>query len=158
RNRRPRPIVIVEKALSPREVGANHSMEHFRTPSFFVSGSVRGRYMKRKWLLGCGLPLVIVVLLGFFGAKALLKSKPKEERSETVQRGDVEIKVVETGTIEPLRKVDVKSKVGGRILRLFVDEGAVVKQGQILATIDPQEINSQVAAVRAQLAAAEARL
>ena len=66
--------------------------------------------------------------------------------------------MVETGQIEPLRKVEVKSKAGGRLLRLFVEEGAIVRQGQILATIDPQEVNSQVAALRAQLAAAQARL
>ncbi|HZO89545.1 MAG TPA: biotin/lipoyl-binding protein [Chthonomonadaceae bacterium] len=112
----------------------------------------------KKWLIGCGLLLLLMGLGTFMGVRALLRAKPKTERSETVQRGDVEIKVVETGTIEPLRKVEVKSKVGGRLARLFVDEGMVVRQGQILATIDPQEINSQVAALRAQLAGAQAHL
>src|SRR5205085_3654961 len=77
---------------------------------------------------------------------------------EVAQRGDVEIKVTETGTIEPLHKVEVKSKVGGRVSKLLVDAGARVRTGQILATIDPQEINSEVAALRAQLAGAQARL
>ncbi|HZP80422.1 MAG TPA: efflux RND transporter periplasmic adaptor subunit [Chthonomonadaceae bacterium] len=114
--------------------------------------------MAKKLFIGCGLSFVLMALLVWVGVRALLKPKPKVERAETVQRGDVEIKVVETGTIEPLRKVEVKSKVGGRISRLFVDEGMRVRQGQILATIDPQEINSQVAALRAQLAGAQARL
>jgi HlyD family secretion protein len=114
--------------------------------------------MAKKLFIGCGLSFVLMALLVWVGVRALLKPKPKVERAETVQRGDVEIKVVETGTIEPLRKVEVKSKVGGRISRLFVDEGMRVRQGQILATIDPQVINSQVAALRAQLAGAQARL
>ncbi len=113
--------------------------------------------MVKKIALGCLLPLLVVGALGFFAFKSLTKSAPKQERSEAVTRGDVEIKVIETGTIEPLRKVEVKSKAGGRLDKLFVDEGAVVKKGQILAVIDPQEIDRQVDALRAQLTGAEAR-
>ncbi|HLK55814.1 MAG TPA: efflux RND transporter periplasmic adaptor subunit [Chthonomonadaceae bacterium] len=114
--------------------------------------------MGRKLLLGCGLPVVIVGLLFILSARALLKTPPKTERSESVSKGDVEIKVVENGTIEPLKKVEIKSKVGGRIAHLFVDEGMRVRKGQLLATIDPQEVNSQVAALQAQLASAQAKL
>lgn len=114
--------------------------------------------MKKKLFLGCGLPTIIVVLVLGFGIKALLKPKAKAEQTETAAIGDVEIKVVEIGTIEPLKKTDIKSKVGGRVTRLLVDEGAIVQEGQQLAAIDPQEIDSQVAALRSQLSAAQARL
>ena len=112
---------------------------------------------KTKIFIGCGLPILLVAGLALYGAKSL-KTPPKAERSETVDRGDVEIKITENGDIEPLRKVEVKSKVGGRVLKLLVDEGAIVHTGQPLATIDPQEVNSQVAALQAQLAGANARL
>ena len=111
---------------------------------------------KTRWLIGCTLPLLIIGSLGLIVAKKF-KPKPDVIPSETVSQGEVAIKVIETGTIEPLRKVEVKSKVGGRVLKLFVQEGEMVKRGQILATIDPQEVNSQVAALRAQLAGAKAR-
>lgn len=113
--------------------------------------------MIKKLALGCLLPLAILGGIGFAASRFLKPPPPKPERSETVSRGDVEIKVTETGTIEPLRKVEVKSKAGGRLDKLFVDEGAVVRQGQILAVIDPQEINTQVDALRAQLSGAQAR-
>ena len=113
--------------------------------------------LKNKILIGCGLAAALIGGVTLYGAKSL-KMPPKAEQSETVDRGNVEIKVTENGDIEPLRKVEVKSKVGGRVLKLMVDEGAVVHTGQVLATIDPQEVNSQVAALRAQLAGAEARL
>ena len=113
--------------------------------------------MKTKLSIGCAILLLGFFALVFFGVKSL-KPQPQISRSETVDRGDVEIKVVENGDIEPLRKVEVKSKVGGRVLKLLVEEGAVVKTGQVLATIDPQEVNSQVAALRAQLAGAKAKL
>lgn len=114
--------------------------------------------MNKKLLIGCGLPVIVIICASVYGTSLLLKPKPKIERSEIVGRGDVEVKVVETGTIEPLRKVEVKSKVGGRISKMFKDAGEFVKQGDLLATIDPQEIDSQVKAIRAQLAGTQARM
>jgi HlyD family secretion protein len=114
--------------------------------------------MSAKWIFGCGLFAAIVITVAVIMGQRALKPQVKPMRTETVQRGNVEIKVIETGSIEPLRKVDVKSKVCGRITNLFVDAGAIVQQGQIIATIDPQEINSQVDALRAQMAGAQAHL
>src|SRR5436305_2256729 len=114
--------------------------------------------MSPKLAIGCSALAVVGITAGVISAQRALKPQAKPIRAETVQRGDVEIKVVETGTIEPLRKVDVKSKAGGRISKLFVDAGAIVQQGQVIATIDPQEVNSQVEALRAQMAGAQARV
>lgn len=114
--------------------------------------------MKRTILLGCLLPLVIVGALGYWGYRRLTSKPPKPDRLAVVDRGDVEIKVVETGAIEPLKKVEVKSKVAGRLARLYVDEGDRVVSGQVLAEIDPTEINSQVAQIQAQVDGARARL
>ena len=84
-------------------------------------------------------------------------SAPEASHFPTVTRGDVEIKVVETGQIEALKKVEVKSKVAGRVSQLLVDAGSIVKHGQLLAKIDPTEINSQVAQIAAQLDGARRR-
>ncbi|MCW3055857.1 MAG: Multidrug resistance efflux pump [Chthonomonadales bacterium] len=114
--------------------------------------------MAKKLILGGGLAILIVVIVSWYGVKTLMKAIPEEQRSETVLRGNVEIKVVENGVIEPLKKVDVKSKVGGRVNKLLVEEGQVVQAGQALAITDPEEIDTQVAALRAQLQGTEARL
>ena len=90
--------------------------------------------------------------------RALRASAPERSHYPSVTRGDVEIKVVETGQIEALKKVEVKSKVAGRVARLLVDESTPVRQGQLLAEIDPTEINSQVAQIVAQLDGARARV
>ncbi|MFN3649075.1 MAG: HlyD family efflux transporter periplasmic adaptor subunit [Armatimonadota bacterium] len=81
----------------------------------------------------------------------------KAPRFETVDRGTVEVTVTETGTMEPLKKVEVKSKVAGRVEKLLVEEGDFVRAGQLLAEIDPTEIDSQVEQIRAQLDGAQAR-
>jgi HlyD family secretion protein len=71
------------------------------------------------------------------------------------ERGDIARSVVATGKVQPITKVEVKSKASGIVTRLDTDINAQVKQGQVLAQLDQQEILDQVAAQKAQLAAAE---
>lgn len=73
-----------------------------------------------------------------------------------VSRGDVEVTVIETGKIEAVQDVEVKSRVSGRIARLYVSEGDRVERGQLIAEIDPQEIRLQLEQASAQLRGAEA--
>lgn len=113
--------------------------------------------MKRSYALGCTAALLVTGGLTWYAVHALTSSPPPKQHYEIVDRGDVDIEVTETGSIEPLKKIDVKSKVAGRIAQLYVDEGSVVRPGQILAKIDPTEINSQVAQIQAQLEGARAR-
>ena len=75
-----------------------------------------------------------------------------------VTRGDVARSVVATGKIQPITKVEVKSKASGIVEKLYVDINQRVTKGQKLAQLDQQEIDAQVAAQRAQLAAAEANV
>lgn len=113
--------------------------------------------MKKRLLLGCGIPVLAIAGLGWWYVRRLTSAPPPQARTAVVDVGDVDINVAETGTIEPLRKVEVKSKVGGRVAKLLVDEGSVVHNGQVVAEIDPTEINSQVEQSRAQWAAAQSR-
>ncbi len=56
----------------------------------------------------------------------------------TISRGDIVEVVNATGTLEPMRRVDVGSQVSGVVQELFVDYNSIVKRGQVLAKIDPQ--------------------
>src|SRR6476646_9194973 len=62
--------------------------------------------------------ITIVYLARRWNAAARPATKP---RLFTVHRGDLAVKVAETGTVEPLTKVEVKSKVGGKVLRLLAN-------------------------------------
>lgn len=105
-----------------------------------------------------GTTVLAVAICGLWlGTRSLRQVETKPARYEVVDRGDVVIKVTEVGTIEPVKKVEVKSKIAGRIARLLVQEGERVVTGQLLAEIDPTEINSQVAQFQAQLEGARAR-
>ena len=102
--------------------------------------------------------LVVVVAVGGLAVTAIAHgSKTKLEPSQIakVERGDVAHSVVATGKVQPVTKVEVKSKASGIVTKLFVDVNAHVTKGQVLAQLDQQEILDQVAAQKAQLAAAE---
>jgi HlyD family secretion protein len=74
----------------------------------------------------------------------------------TVTRGDIAQTVVATGKIEPLTKVEVKSKASGIVKKIDVDYGDRVHQGQVLVELDREELRAEVEEARANLAAARA--
>jgi HlyD family secretion protein len=89
----------------------------------------------------------------------LAKGDPIDpNRIAKVTRGDVARSVVATGKIQPITKVEVKSKASGIVEKLYVDINDRVKKGQELAQLDQQETQDQVDAQRAQLASAEANV
>jgi HlyD family secretion protein len=116
------------------------------------------RKSKRFWIwLAIG-ALLILALLGF-GLTRLAKGATIDpNKLAKATRGDVARSVVATGKIQPITKVEVKSKASGIVERLYVDINNQVKKGQQLAQLDQQEILAEVAAQRAQLAAAEANV
>ena len=116
------------------------------------------RKSKRFWIwLGIA-ALLVVVVLGVMAAHLVKGSQIDPNRLAKVQRGDVARSVVATGKIQPITKVEVKSKASGIVEKLYVDINNPVHKGQQLAQLDQQEILAQVDAQRAQLAAAEANV
>jgi HlyD family secretion protein len=75
----------------------------------------------------------------------------------TVRRGDLEIRAEATGNVEPVRKVEVKSKASGEILRLHADVGDQVAAGTLLAEIDPRDVRNNFNQVQANLEVSRAR-
>ncbi len=73
-----------------------------------------------------------------------------------VEKGDLAKSVVATGKVEPITKVEIKSKASGIVKKLYVDAGDRVKKGQLLAELDKEEIAAQVEQAKAQLEASEA--
>jgi HlyD family secretion protein len=116
------------------------------------------RKNKRFWIwLSCG--IFVVLLLSGFGLVRMAKgSSIDPNRLAKAVRGDVAQSVVATGKIQPITKVEVKSKASGIVEQLFVDINNHVTRGQQLAQLDQQEIRAQVDAQRAQLASAQANV
>ncbi len=115
------------------------------------------RKRKKRWWLWA-IPAVIVVLIAVVAVARGSGSKIDPGKLAKTTRGDIAKSVVATGKIQPITKVELKSKASGIVEKLFVDINQHVHKGQVLAQLDQQEILAQVAAQKAQLAAAEANV
>jgi len=114
------------------------------------------RKNKRKFWLWTGLIAVaVVVALGIAVTARGNTTKFEPSQLGKVELADIAKSVVATGKVQPITKVEVKSKASGIVTRLDVDINNHVKQGQVLGQLDQQEILDQVAAQKAQLAAAQ---
>lgn len=117
---------------------------------------VTQRKQKRKSWIWIGVAgLVLAVILGVAVAARGNNAKLEPSQLAKVEKGDIARSVVATGKIQPITKVEVKSKASGIVTRLDVDINQHVRQGQNLAQLDQAEIIAQVNAQKAQLAAAE---
>jgi len=116
------------------------------------------RKSKKFWIWLIAGIVVVVALLGFGLARLVSRSSIDPNKLAKVTRGDVARSVVATGKIQPITKVEVKSKASGIVEKLYVDINNQVHKGQELAQLDQQEIVAQVNAQRAQLSAAEANV
>jgi multidrug efflux system membrane fusion protein len=74
-----------------------------------------------------------------------------------VEQRNVEIWDEFSGRLEAIERVEVRSRVAGALLSVHFREGALVKQGDLLITIDPAPYAAEVDRLQAQLVAAEAR-
>lgn len=75
-----------------------------------------------------------------------------------VERGDVQAAVTAGGTLQALVTVQVGSQVSGRILELLADFNSVVKKGDVVARIDPQQAEAAVRRAQANVMAANGNL
>jgi len=110
--------------------------------------------------------VVLAVVAGGLTLAAFKRGdKAVDVRLEKVQKRDLVAYVTASGQVQPHTKVDVASDVSGRIVKLSVKEGDVVKKGQFLLQIDPSTYQADVqreaagvASARADLARAKANL
>jgi HlyD family secretion protein len=109
---------------------------------------------------------IVLTVLGFaltggvFVLTTMLKAEKTVDSSKlaTITRGDLARSVVATGKIQPLAKVEVKSKASGIVKQLMVHYGDHVRQGQVLAELDKEELQARMREAKASLMAAQAAL
>ena len=110
---------------------------------------------------------IVILVLAVFGCQA-----PAEDEGGSVeiqdsygaapvkvfkvQRRKISEKLNYTGLIEASRKLNVTPEVGGKIAKIYVEEGTRVKEGQLLAELDTRAVRLQLDQAKAGLAVAEA--
>lgn len=108
----------------------------------------------KKALVPIVLVLIVVCAMGGLfvnNAVQAARASMKPKDTAKVEKGEILVKVVESGTVDAVKSVEVRSRASGRLKELMVDEGAEVYQGQLIALIDPQETELRVRQDRAQV-------
>lgn len=88
---------------------------------------------RARWIVG-GVALVAVAAAVFYGFNRGPKATPVQ--LATVSREDLQAKVTANGKVQAQRKVEISATIPGQITQLAVEEGDVVKKGQLLLQID----------------------
>ena len=117
----------------------------------------RTKSRKRLYL---GVGAAVVVLAGVAGLVTLKGASPEIDaaRLATVERGTMVRSVVATGKVEPITKVEIKSKANGIIQALNVDVDTSVNEGDILVVLDKELLAATLRGAEANLQAARASL
>ena len=110
---------------------------------------------KKQLLIGAG-ALAVLALAGlyFWGGQ----SSAPQYMTAKVERGSLRNTVTATGTLQAVTTVQVGSQASGTISALNVDFNSPVKQGQVIAQLDPSVSKAQVDQARANLQQARASL
>jgi HlyD family secretion protein len=114
--------------------------------------------MKKSRKISLAAAGVVTLVVAAWGLSTLRGASASIDpaRIVTVERGTMVRSVVATGKIEPITKVEIKSKANGIIERLLADVDEVVASGQVLAELDKENLTARLREARANLQAAEA--
>lgn len=98
---------------------------------------------KRGWKVKLPIFLLLIGTIGGLSWVALKKEEPAETFPvAVVKRGTLVDKLGDTGTIELVRTVEVKSTIAGEVRQLPVEAGDAVIEGQLVAVIEPDPSQS----------------
>jgi multidrug efflux system membrane fusion protein len=121
----------------------------------------------KLWIAG-----FLLLGLGIFAYQKWFAAAPvSQERQRFFPRGQsvpvrvvpvtnetIEVQIKALGTVTPLNTVAVRSRVDGELMRVLFTEGQRVREGQLLAEIDPRTFQSQLNQVLGQQQENAARL
>ncbi len=115
---------------------------------------------KSRKRLYIGVGAAVLVVGGAAGFATLKGASPEIDQSRlaTVERGTMVKSVVATGKVEPITKVEIKSKANGIIKALNADIDLTVKEGDVLVELDKEQLAAALRGAEANLLAARASL
>ncbi len=140
------------------------------TEEIMLSSDQNNYVPRRQTLLRRKMLWVVIVLLlagsgaygwthGWFGGATTKKAAHDAQANLlTVTRDMIEDVVTSQGKLEPKEYVDVGAQVSGQLKKIYVELGDIVKQGDLIAEIDPEILQTRVRGDEAQLKTLQAQL
>ena len=133
-----------------------HVLEHQRTQNVtdLIGDSGRDRTTRPWWMWVTALAVLATLAV----ALGRMTAKPAAPAFSTaaVERGTVRKTITATGRTQALTTVQVGTQISGTVSDLYVDFNSQVKRGQVIARIDPSQLQAQLTQAQANLAAAQA--
>ncbi len=118
--------------------------------------------MKRMYIY-VAVAVVVVGTVGYYiigngKAKEIAQPVGQTTRVVTVTRGNLDLSVSANGVVQPIDKVEIKSKASGQIEKLEFEEGQLVQKGVLLIELDRRTAQNDYDQAKADLAVAESNL
>lgn len=116
---------------------------------------------------GFGKTLLVLMVLAAFGGGGYWYYQQQQlshsaetpaYQTEAIKRGDLNITVTATGNLQPMNKVDIGTEQSGKVAEVLVDANAVVKQGQVLASLNTDQLEDNITKAEAALITAESKV
>lgn len=123
----------------------------------------------RRWWFWLGAAVVVLILyrlVAGFGHErgqssesvAAIRSQSVPVAAAAAKRGDLNLYLTEIGTVTPFKTVTVHTRVDGELVKVLFKEGQMVKEGDLLAEIDPRPFEVQLTQAEGQMARDRASL
>lgn len=111
-----------------------------------------GRKSGARWRWGLAVAFAAALALGWWLWQRGSAEPPAiRYETATVQLGQLKETVTATGTLNPVDAVELGAEVTGRLIKVTVDVNDEVEEGQLLAEIDPDQLQARVQEARASL-------
>ena len=117
--------------------------------------------MKKRFII-IGVVIVAGVALGYYFLGNNEEADPVQVgqvvRTVKIERGNLDLTVSSNGVVQPIRKVEIRSKASGQILELNFEEGSYVNKGDLLVALDQTQTKNDYEQAKADLASAQQSL
>lgn len=114
------------------------------------------RRRKLRWLIPAALLFAVLVLLGVSVARRALTVRVAEVREPLP--GEQQTELSASGYVDSRRRSVIAPMIAGQLVKVAVEEGEPVEQGQVIARLDDRDARVVLDRVQAEVRAAEARL
>ncbi len=112
------------------------------------------------WIFGTMIGGVLLVAVFAYSSVNRNNSPSRviDKYTVPITRTTINVEIQASGTVEPIQSVNISPKNPGRLERLLVDQGVIVKKGQPIAVMENQQLYAQGVQAEARLQEAQASL